>query len=414
MKLKSFVMSIAAILILSFPAWGQTNQLQGNVKLKNADGSTSPAAKYNVDIYRLDIAVGEWHVQTDKAGHWSAFITSAGGTYLVVASGEGRMPNFVNNVRGTSVDPIEIVLEPGDGRKVTKQDILAAIKNRNSGGGGAADPGQAAATAARQKEDEAKRRAANEKAKAEFESMKQHFEQGNKYFDANDFGNAVNEFKAAAAIDDSQHVVFARLAQASFNLGVESFNKSSKAQQEGRNDDAQAGRAEAEKLWQESAAAGEKALALQETNANYKQILASTYAVYGQRYGKPEFTEKACNLYVQIGDAAATSADKANAYNKAGKTYFDAGNVEKATESYNKTIAIDSNNIVAIYGIGLALVSTGEEAKIKEGLNLFAKVVETGPATSKEVADAKAMIQQIKDAYNLMPQPGSKGTKRKG
>lgn len=400
MKLKSLVSNITAILILSLPAFGQTNQLQGNVKLKNADGSTSPAVKYNVDIYRLDIGIGEWHVQTDKSGHWTAFITAAGGTYLVVAWGEGRSPNFVNNVRGTTVDPVEIVLEPGDGRKVTKQDVINAMKNRGSGGGGGGpDQAQAAEIAKRKQEAEAQRKAATEKNKAEFESMKQHFEQANKYFDANDFGNAITEYKAAAAADDSQHVVFARLSQATFNLGVEFFNKQDRAQ--------------AEKLWLESIEAAQKAVALQDANATYKQILAQTLAIYGVRYGKPDMAEKACALYFQIGDAATTAADKANAYNKAGRTYFDSGNVEKATEAYNKTLAVDPKNVGATMGIGLALVSTGEEAKIKEGLNLFAKVVDIGPPNSKEVAEAKAMIQQIKDAYNLMPQPG-KSTKRKG
>lgn len=398
MKLRNIALSILAVLVFSLSAPSQSAQLMGIVKLKNADGSTSPAAKYNVDIYRTDINLGEWHVQTDKSGHWSAFVNAIAGTYMIVYWGPGRAPTYQSSVRGSTSETLGIDLDPGDGRKISKQEVLDAIKGAKTQGGAAA-PTPSPEEIKQQQEEAAKSRAAAEKAKADFDKMKQHFEQANKLYDANDYSGAIAEYKEAAALDSTQHVVFARLAQTTYNYGVNFFNKGDRDQ--------------AEKLWQESAEAGQKAVSLQATNTTYKQILAQTLTIYGSKYGKPDLVDQGCDLYMQLGDAATSNADKANAYNKAGKTYFDAGNPDKSIEAYNKTIAIDANNVPATFGIGVAMVSTGEEAKIKEGLNLLAKVVEIGQPNSQEVGTAKLMIQQIKEAYNFMPQPGKTPPKKK-
>lgn len=59
----------ALMMLLSVIASAQTSQVEGNVKIKDADGTTKPVPGALIDIYRMDIK-GHWDVKTDKNGHY--------------------------------------------------------------------------------------------------------------------------------------------------------------------------------------------------------------------------------------------------------------------------------------------------------------------------------------------------------
>src|SRR5215471_21252048 len=126
---------LAATLLLSTAVLAQSGQVEGNVKLKAADGSAKPAPGIKVDIYRLDIK-GHFDVTTDKNGHYVRLGLPLQGTFLFVFSGPGAQPTWMNNVRITQMPVVDITLEPGDGKTLTYDEIQKQIGQQKAGGGG--------------------------------------------------------------------------------------------------------------------------------------------------------------------------------------------------------------------------------------------------------------------------------------
>ena len=70
-------------------ASAQTTQVEGVVKLKQADGTETPVVGATIDIYRIDIKQ-EFHTKTDKKGHYIHAGLPFVGTYTLVVSAPGR------------------------------------------------------------------------------------------------------------------------------------------------------------------------------------------------------------------------------------------------------------------------------------------------------------------------------------
>ncbi|MFY9574319.1 MAG: carboxypeptidase-like regulatory domain-containing protein, partial [Blastocatellia bacterium] len=87
-----------ATLCLTAVISAQSGQVEGNIKLKAADGTVKGVAGALIDIYRLDIK-GHYDVKTDKNGHFVRLGLPLQGTYLFVVSGPGIAPTYMNNVR---------------------------------------------------------------------------------------------------------------------------------------------------------------------------------------------------------------------------------------------------------------------------------------------------------------------------
>src|SRR5437667_6970321 len=127
---------IAAITFLFFSAIvasAQTGQLRGHVVLKQADGTTVKAAGAQVDVYRTDLP-GNYPTKTDKSGGFVYAGLPYVGTYVIAVSMPNAAPTSQYNVKaGRDVD-YELVLSPGDGKRLTLDDV----KKSTAGGGGSA------------------------------------------------------------------------------------------------------------------------------------------------------------------------------------------------------------------------------------------------------------------------------------
>src|SRR5215216_820250 len=117
----------AFLIILATIVSAQTSQVEGNIKVKSADGTLKPVAGALIDIYRLDVT-GHWDVKSDKSGHFIRLGLPIQGTFLFVASGPGIQPTWVNNVRLAQVPSVDIVASPGDGNTMTLEQVQAAMK----------------------------------------------------------------------------------------------------------------------------------------------------------------------------------------------------------------------------------------------------------------------------------------------
>ena len=119
-------------------AAGQAGQLRGHVVMKQADGTTVPAAGATVDVFRTDIS-GKYETKTDKKGDFVFAGIPFTGTYIVAISMAGARPDWLPNVKaGRDVD-YAFTLTPGDGSRLTL-DQMKAVLAQGGGSGAAAAP----------------------------------------------------------------------------------------------------------------------------------------------------------------------------------------------------------------------------------------------------------------------------------
>src|SRR6266852_3151160 len=122
-------MLAAAILIASatLTSLGQTGELRGHVIIKQADGQSVPASDAVIDVFRIDVS-GKYNTKTNKKGEFVFAGLPYVGDYIIAGSHPSARPTFVPNVKvGRDVD-YEVALTPGDGKRLTLDEIETANK----------------------------------------------------------------------------------------------------------------------------------------------------------------------------------------------------------------------------------------------------------------------------------------------
>jgi len=153
MRTNFFFRTAAAAFVLAaacVTASAQVATLTGKVTLKQEDGTQAPVADAVVDIYRTDISQ-KFQTKTNKRGEFTHAGIQLVGTYTIAVSAPGARPDFVPNVRGSAQAPINFDLLPGDGSRLTQEQIKTAARpSGGSGGGGAPAADSAAAKKAKE------------------------------------------------------------------------------------------------------------------------------------------------------------------------------------------------------------------------------------------------------------------------
>src|SRR5438270_8110211 len=142
MSFKPLLRAFAAALLLAacgVIASAQVAQMSGKVTLKQADGTVVPVVGAQVDIYRTDIK-WEDHIKTNKKGEYQRAGIPFVGTYTLALSAPGAHPTYISGVRLSQRPNNDFQLDPGDGSRLTLDQIKAqeaAGGSRPSGGGSA-------------------------------------------------------------------------------------------------------------------------------------------------------------------------------------------------------------------------------------------------------------------------------------
>src|SRR5205807_9346219 len=110
------VVSIFSLGALS--AFAQSGQIRGHVLLQQADGTKVPAADATIDVYRTDIG-GTFHTKTNKKGEWVFAGLPFVGTYTIAVSMPNARPDFLPGAKAGRDADYELVLTPGDGKRLT-------------------------------------------------------------------------------------------------------------------------------------------------------------------------------------------------------------------------------------------------------------------------------------------------------
>ena len=415
----------AAVALLSTVVLAQTSQVEGTVKLKEADGSTKLAAGVLIDIYRLDIK-GHYDVKTDKNGHFVRLGLPVQGTYLFVFSGPGAMPTWMNNVRISQMPVVDTTLDPGDGRTLTLEEIQKQIAQQKSGGGGGAggapaapkalSPADKAKMEAAQKEMEANAKEGKE-LQASFDSAVKHFNEGVKLKAASNYEAALSEFEESTKLDPSKNKNFieighranAQVAETHYQIGADKFNKKD--------------RDGAKPHFEQAVTSINKAIAVASTATEDPTVTADLITYYS-------ILDKNAQILVEnygqanLVDATVKDLEKAETLDAANKNkwgvlkadlYRSGGRTDEAVAAYKKVLAADPNYADAIYGLGLSLIGSSERAQIQEGANALAEFLAKAPATDKRVPIVKSSLEELKNGLKIeaeKPAAPAKGRKK--
>jgi len=425
----------AATLIVSaaLTSLGQTGELRGHVIIKQADGQSVPAADAVIDVYRTDLS-GKYNTKTNKKGEFVFAGLPYVGTYIIAGSHPSAAPTFVPNVKvGREVD-YEVALTPGDGKRLT----LDEIKSANAGGGGAtgASPSGGGGSAPdKAKLEELKKKnaeieAANKKITDANATISRTFKTGNEALAAagtaskannrdeaiKKYTDAVTAYDEGLSADAEQPALLTNKAMALKGRGVERYNAAIKAP-----DDAAktSGLEVAKGDFKAAAEAGNKAVALIKAqtapteptelahyNANKLAALSVNAEAMRLFVSKADPTQADAGLAAFKDYIAAETepTKKAKAQLDAAQMLLDAGSADKAFTEFSAVVTAQPDSPEANLGAGLSLFATGDKAKFQQAANYLQHFVDVAPDANPFKADAKAILTELKNTEKVVPE----------
>jgi len=429
MRRSYFITSIAAVAVLLCGAAAvsaQTGQLRGHVLLKQADGTTIKAAGAQVDVFRTDLP-GSFPTKTDKSGVFVYAGLPFVGRYIIAASMPNAAPNFIAGVRvGQDID-YEVVLSPGDGRRLTEAEAKALVK---PGGGGSTPTGGGGAKVT--PEEEAKRKAENERIAKENEKnvninkvVGEAFKAGNAALTAKNYDEALKQYDTGLAADPEQPSLLTNKTLALKARGVDRYNAAILTKDEAAKT---SGLELAKADFKAAADAANKAadiikkMPAATDPEEQKQQTVNKYATMSARAEAMRlFVTKADGTQADAGAAAfedyiaveTDAAKKSRAQLDMAQMLLDAGAGDKAFAAYQKILAQRPDDPDANLGAGLALFSTGDKAKYQEAANYLQHFVDKAGDDHKFKADAKAILAELKSTENVVPEKTNAPPRRK-
>ncbi len=439
--IRKYLFAIVAVVSLlcamALTAVAQNGELRGHVFLQSADGQKVPLADAVVDVFRTDLKA-EYHLKTDKKGEFVHAGLPYVGEYTVAASHPSAAPNFVTKFKVGRDIPCDIVLTPGDGKRLTFDELKAA----GSGTGAAGATGGAAAKGADSGVDKAKLEEMRKK-NAEIEEKNKKITEANatvnRTFKAgNDaliagmnsskannsdeaiqkYTEAVTQYDEGLSADAEQPALLTQKATALKARGVERFNaaiKSKTLDDAGRT----AAMETAKNDFKAAAEASGKAASI------IKSETAPTDPAEVNRFNANRlatFQVNAESLRLVASKADATKADeaaaafkdyiavepdaakKAKAQLDAAQMLLDAGQSDKALAEFQAILTTNPDSPEANVGAGLALYATQDKAKFQEAANYLQHFVDVAPDNHPFKDDAKAILAEMKNTEKIVPE----------
>lgn len=443
-------LAVAVLLVFaSISAVAQVGELRGTVMLKQADGQKVPLADAQIDVFRTDIK-GEYKTKTNKKGEWVFAGIPFVGTYVVAASHPTAAPNFMPGVKAGRGIPVDIEVNPGDGKRLTFDEI------KNAGGAAAAPAGGSGSSGANSgggesEADKAKRAELERKNKEIMEGNKKieeanatiarTFKAGNEALTAattaskgkqselaiQKFTDAITQYDEGLAADAEQPAILTNKAVALKGRGVEKYN--AMIQNKGLDD-------EGKKNALQSAQGDFKAAAEASTKAVtlLKALPVPTDPSELQRYNGNKYAamltqSESMRLFVSKVDATQADAGitafkdyiavetdpakKAKAQLDMAQMLLDSGAADKAFTEFQAILETQPDNPDANLGAGISLYAQGQPAKYQDAANYLQKFVDKAPDGHQFKDEAKAILAEMKASQNITPEKSKPAPKRR-
>ena len=428
---------------VSLTAFAQVGELRGHVWIQQADGQKVPLADAQIDVFRTDMSA-KYNTKTNKKGEFVFAGLPFVGTYVVAASHPTAAPGWMPGVKAGRDIPVEITVTPGDGKRLTLEEIKAAGGGSTTPVSGGAPEKESAADKAKREElmkKNAEIESGNKKITEANEVIARTFKTGNEALNAAGLASkaqnsdeAVQKYTAAIAqydeglaADPEQPAILTNKAVALKGRGVERFNstvRSKTLDDAGRN----AGLQTAKDDFKAAAEAATKAVTLikaqpvptdpqevQRYNGNkYAALLTQAEAMrlYVSK-GDPTQAEAGLNAFKEYLAAETDPAKKAKGQLDMAQMLLDSGSADKALTEFKAILTTQPDSPEANLGAGLALYASGDKAKFQEAANYLQHFVEVAPDTNVMKDDAKAILTELKNTEKVTPEKTKPAPRRK-
>lgn len=437
---KYFFGALAVAVLLSFAsisAVAQVGELRGTVMMAQADGQKVPLADAQIDVFRTDIK-GEYKTKTNKKGEWVFAGIPFVGTYIVSVSHPTASPTFIPGVKAGRGVPVELEVKPGDGKRLTFDEIKSA-GGATAAPANPAAPGNTGGGAKESEADKAKREEllrknkeieeGNKKIEAANAIIARTFKAGNDALTAANaagknselaiqkYDEAITQFDEGLAADHEQPAILTNKAVALKGRGVQKYNTavSSKAV----DDAARSTLIEGAKAdFKAAAEASTKAVTLikaqtvptdpaelQRYNGNKYAALITQAESMRLFVSKVDGTQAAAGV-TAFKDYIAAETDpvkKTKAQLDLAQMLLDAGAADKALAEYQAILSTTPDSPDANLGAGLSLYAAGDKAKFQDAANYLQKFVDKAPDGHQFKDDAKAILAEMKASENITP-----------
>jgi tetratricopeptide (TPR) repeat protein len=433
---KYFFGALAVSVLLvsaSISAVAQVGELRGTVMMKQADGQKVPLADAQIDVFRTDIK-GEYKTKTNKNGEWVFAGIPFVGTYVVAASHPTASPNFMPGVKAGRGVAVELEVTPGDGRRLTFDEIKtagganpapAAGETKSSGGESEADKAKRAEMLKKNQEIEE----SNKKITAANEVIARTFKTGNEALTAANaagknsevaiqkYTEAVTHFDEGLAADAEQPALLTNKAVALKARGVHKYNSavSSKTVDDaGKTALVEAAKAD----FKGAAEASGKAVTLlkaqtaptdpaelQRYNGN-KYAALVTWAESMRLFVSKVDPTQAANGVTAFKDYIAVETDpakKTKAQLDLAEMLLSTGAADQALAEYEAVLTTTPDNADALFGAGMALYAQQDKTKYQDAANYLQRFVDKAPAGHQFKDEAKSILDDMKASQNVTP-----------
>lgn len=413
------VASVAFVFSTALLASAQNGQLRGHVTLKKADGTVVPAADAVVDVFRTDLK-SEYHLKANKRGEFVHAGLPVGGEYIIGVSLPGAQPTYLPGVKvGRDVD-YGIEMEPGDGGHLTLDQINKADGGSVSTGGGKESTEDKAKRAELIKKNEEIQKQ-NEKAQSSNTVVERTFKAGNDALVAKNYDLAITQYNEGIAADPDHPGAPSLLTNKSKALtarGVDTFNAAVKSPDGAGKD---AGIAAAKKDWQEAFDISTKAVTMMKavpaptdpgeatrlkTNTYYALEARAAVAKLFVVKVDPAQSAAGVTAFEEYIAAETDAAKKSKAEHDLAQMLFDANEFDKALVRYQAILEANPDDLNALLRSGQILfnigaIHNGNKEEYQRAANFLAKFVEKAPDSDPFKADAKSILDTMKDQANI-------------
>ena len=415
----AFLVFSASVLV---PA--QSGQLRGSVVLKQADGKFTPVPGAAVVVHRTDIT-GKYEIKTNKAGEFVFAGLPFVGTYLITVSGPGGQPTWIGGVKAGREIDYKIEMNPGDGRAFTPDEvktILAQGKNAAPNAPAASESAEDKAKRAELEKKNAEITERNKKAEASNAVVQRTFKAGNDFLKAKEYDQAIAQFDEGLASDPDHPgapSLMTNKAAALRSRAVSRYNAAIKSPDEAAK---KAGMEAAKKDWRDAFEVSTKAVEMlkgvvagatpesaqnAKTNLYFAMLVRAESAAFFVSKVDNSQTAAGISAYDEYIAAEPDAAKKALAHHAVAQMLFDANDFDQALAQYQKILATNPDDLVALLRSGQALFNIGainnDKAKYQQAADYLAQYVAKAPDTDALKSDAQAILETLKAQENVKP-----------
>ena len=416
-----------ALLVFSTSVFvsAQSGQLRGVVVIKQADGKFTPVPGAAVVVYRTDIS-GKYDIKTNKAGEFVFAGLPFVGTYVITVSGPGGQPTWIGGVKAGREIDYKIEMNPGDGRAFTPDEVKSILaQGKTAATTNAAEVKESADDKAKRAEIEkqnAEITERNKKAEASNAVVQRTFKAGNDFLKAKDYDQAIAQFDEGLASDPDHPgapSLMTNKAAALRSRAVNRYNAAIKAPDEAAK---KAGMDAAKKDWRDAFEVSSKAVEMLKTTVASASPESATnaktnlyFALLVRAESAAFFVSKVDNSQSAAGISAYDEyiaaetdvAKKAQAHHAVAQMLFDANDFDQALAQYQKILATNPDDLVALLRSGQALFNIGainnDKAKYQQAADYLAQYVAKAPDTDALKSDAQAILETLKAQENVKP-----------